>query len=161
MAVKNFESLSEEIQTLVNVYCGTAVMVKGAFAKLRELAAIDNIKFDKIYNKTDAQVRYLIKVIKNADDKDFYTKCYEAKHDLDYCQTMLTSARHNYENKMLLGNKFNCVTSPLLLKQVKDLNVTLLESVKNLVVETANDTNIGSRCKKNQELRLIIIGLFM
>lgn len=160
MTIKNFEALDEEIQTLINVYYGAAVMVKDAFAKLHELEAVNGVKFNKVFNMTDAQVQHLIKVVKNADDKDFYSKCYEASNHLNYCETMLVSARTNYENKVLFGDKVDCITSFLLFKQVEDLDVELPQEVKNLVVEAVNDNTINGRILKNRELAQIIRSMF-
>ena len=160
MTIENFEALNDEMKTLVNVYYGAAVMVKDAFAKLHELETADNVKFNKVYNMTDAQAQHLIKVVKNNDDKDFYSKCYEASKYLNYCETMLVSARTNYENKVLFGDKVDCITSFLLFKQVEDLNVTLPEEVKNLIVEAVNDNTINGRMLNNRELARIITDMF-
>lgn len=73
---------------------------------------------------------------------------------------MELSARTNYENKVLFGDKVDCITSFLLFKQVEDLNVTLPEEVKNLVVEAVNDNTINGRMLNNQELALIITNMF-
>lgn len=160
MTIENFEALNDEMKTLVNVYYGAAVMVKDAFAKLHELETADNVKFNKVYNMTDAQAQHLIKVVKNVDDKDFYSKCYEASKHLDYCETMLVSARTNYENKVLFGDKVDCVTAFLLFKQVEDLDVELPQEVKNLVVEAMNDNTINGRILNNRELARIIRSMF-
>lgn len=76
MTIENFEALNDEMKTLVNVYYGAAVMVKDAFAKLHKLEATNSVKFNKIFNMTDAQAQHLIKVVKNNDDKDFYGVLY-------------------------------------------------------------------------------------
>lgn len=73
---------------------------------------------------------------------------------------MELSARTNYENKVLFGDKVDCITSFLLFKQVEDLNVTLPEEVKNLVVEAVNDNTINGRMLNNRELALIITNMF-
>ena len=73
---------------------------------------------------------------------------------------MLVSARTNYENKVLFGDKVDCVTAPLLLKQIEDLNVKLPQECKNFVIEAVNDNTINGRMLNNRELARIITDMF-
>lgn len=156
MAVKNFEALDKDIRDLVKIYYGVNVMVRNARANLYKLEDIDVARSHEIFDASDAQAKYLIKTAKGSKLQKFYKDCYTASKHLYYCQGMFMDARDNYENKVLYGDKFDCVTSPLLLKQVEDLNVTLPEEVKNLVVDTMNDTTEDGRVRRNVELSLAI-----
>lgn len=80
MATK-FENLDEEIQGLVKVYYGSAVMLNKACSKYNNLWS--------------------------GNRERFYRNYFEVKKDFDYWLEVLLNARNNYEDKVLFDEKFN------------------------------------------------------
>lgn len=120
MATK-FENLDEKVQVAVRAYYGSAVMLHDACTK-----------FNKLWS---------------GNKEKFYQNCFKVKKDFDYWLEMTISARDNYEDKVLFGEKFNHNLPQQLLKQIDNLNVQIPENVKQLVVDTIGAKKLSEKRK--------------
>lgn len=121
-----FENLDEKIQVAAKVYYVSAVMLHNACTK---------------YNK-----------LWSGNKEKFYQNYPEIKKDFDYWLQILLHARDNYEDKVLLNEKFNYTLSQSLLKRVGDLSVQIPENVKQLVVDTISAKKISEKRKYNTKM---------
>lgn len=81
---------------------------------------------------------------------------FDTKFGNDYWLHGLLYARNNYEDKVLLNEKFNYTLSQSLLKQIDDLNVQIPENVKQLVVAIISTKKISEKRKYDSKLIKII-----
>lgn len=125
-----FENLDEKIQVAAKVYYVSAVMLHNACTKFNNLWLGNREKFYQNYS--------------------------EIKKDFDYWLQVLLHARDNYEDKVLLDEKFNYTLSQSLLKQIDGFNIQIPENVKQLVVATISAKKISEKRKYNTKLINII-----